>query len=181
LGPDRRGVGTDTQIGDRRGDCVESRPGKTRQAGERTEGGKVGLVLPSIENLADTRLLLDHWLQIAGARHRDVGTERCRPGDVARELDAVAKALIGDQQQRRARRQLVAVPLRAIGWRHQRGGAGEAETPLVLLPTALEIAAQQWCLGNTEMRAWQIAVEREGLFGAGDRGIQLEAVVMKDT
>ena len=64
-------------------------------------------------------ILPQQWPHLDTAGDRDVTATFGRPGDVARELDHVAKALIGHEQQG-STGQLRAVPLRPAGRWHQR-------------------------------------------------------------
>jgi hypothetical protein len=139
-------------------------------------GGKGGLVLPVVKDRADARLLHDGGTDLRTASHRNLGAALGRPGNVAGELNHVAVALVGDQQQP-AVRQRRAVPLRPVGRRQQLGRIGEPKAPLILLPAAPEIAVQQRGLGNPKMRPGKVGIECERAFGARDRLIELEAEV----
>jgi hypothetical protein len=133
-----------------------------------------------IENHPGAGQLRHHPLQLAAAGDRDIRAARRRPRDIAGELDHVAVTLVGDQERSAAMAERGAVPLRPVIRRQQRGDAGELRAPLVFLPAAGKIAAQQRGFGNAEMPAGKIRVDLQGPLGAMDRLVKRQAVVMHD-
>ncbi len=133
-----------------------------------------------IEDDAGSRQLRHHRPQLGTASDRDVRTARGGPRNVARELDRVAIALVGDQQQGLAAAERPAVPLWPVAGRQQWRDAGEPRTPLVFLPATGEIAAQQACFGNAEMPAGKCRVKRQRPFCREDGLVEFEAIVVDD-
>ena len=85
--------------------------------------------------------------------------------------------MVGDQQQPPVRQRL-AVPLRTIGRRQELGRIAEAEAPLVFLPAAVKIAAQQRGLGNAEMGAGVRPEPTPTAPSAGSRGTMRAASIV---
>jgi hypothetical protein len=141
---------------------------------------KIGRVLPVVEEPAGAGQLRYDRLQFGAAGDCDIGAAR-RPRDVAGELDHVAIALIGDQQQGAARSERPAVPLRAAARRQQWRYAGKPQPPLVFLPAAGEIALQQRRFGDAEMRAGKFRVERQRALGGSNCRRRFQAIVIEDT
>ena len=132
-----------------------------------------------VEGCRDTRLLADHRADLRAAGDGNIGTASGSPGNVARELDYVAIALVGNQQQS-AIRQRCAVPLRAIRRRQELRRVGEPKAPFVFLPATEKIAAQQRRLGNPEMRSGKFSVQGQCALRAVDRFVELKPVVVQN-
>ena len=154
-------------------------PANRGRLGQRTVRCVVGRVLPANELRHAGGDLLQQRPHLDAAGDRDIRAAFGSPGDVARELDDVAKSLIGHQQQPTVR-QSPAIPLRLAGRRHQRCRTADAEAPFVFVPTFSPLAAQQQRLSTHEMRPGQARIDTQCASGAVKCRVKFHPVIVDD-
>ena len=124
LAPQRDLCRVGANIGNVGGDRVEPGADEARQTGQWAKGNKLGHPLPVVKEDAGAGLLLDDRMKLDAAGDCQPLAARGGPRDKARELDDVAIALVGDEEQR-AVTDRRPVPMRLVGRRQQRRRAGE--------------------------------------------------------